>query len=513
MRRWLCVGLVVLHASSARAESDPLALGRAVARRFSPSQEAKVTALLQQLQTAQQDVDDALLLAAMALESNPVRGAGVDLSATAGAGFDVDRAGADVSVLASAHVDGDRCSLARADLLVRGRTSTSVDDRARASVDGSASLCLPEGLDLSGLPEAEGLAFSIFPLRGRAFGALNKTPALTASRAVTPEPYSEVGFGVWMEGMRYLRHGGTYYWAFPGVMIEQRYHWRGFPAGEASRQEIVVDAYFVRLGHRRPSTALADRTIDIFGFGAHGVQDATGTAVAEFWPLRIAGFGPGTEKVLLDATVGVSATGTLTSEDTVITSSEVPDKTILYVHAGIAAGSPRTGVGATYDRGLHTNLLVELVQEDRVAGWAHVERGPVTVNGALFGTRAVHYPDKTTRGEEHVLGGSFDGTYSLAGGVALGISLEATHSLRRDAILDGRVAPDGIRAFATVSFTHSIAAWRAPPPTPAAPPAVGEPPTEPPPAAPATGDPYDPYGPAPAEPTPTDPALAPSGSE
>lgn len=504
MRWWLCIA-VVLHARA--ADADILDVVRGATQQWAPTQEAKISRQLQKLQELNQQIDDAILLATMYLESNPVHGAGVDISATAGAGFDIDRGGADASVLASAHVDGEKCALVRADLLVRGRTATSVDDRARGSVDGSGSLCIPDGIDLTAA--AEGIPISVFPIRGRAFAALNKTPSLTASRAIIPEPYSELGWGVWMEGMRYLRHRGEYYWAFPGLSIEQRYHWQGFPDGAASRQEIVADAYFFRLGHRRRATALADRAIDIFGFGFHGVQDKAGTAVGEFWPLRVSGLGFGTDRVLADLTVGVSGTGTITSEDTVIDSSEVPDKAIAFVHAALSFGDRRTGFGVTYDRGLETNLLAELVQEDRGSAWTRFQRGPLQVSAAAFAARAIHYPDKVTRGEEQIVGGTLDGSYALGGGVALGMSIEGTHSLRRDAVLDGRVAPDGVRAFATITITHSLVRWVAPPPEPEPEPTMPDPDAPP----PRSSDPEGPAGPAePAEPTappPPEPAPPP----
>jgi len=468
-------------------ELDLLDLVHGVARRFAPTQEARIS---RQLRELQQQVDDAVALANLLLANNPLRGGGLDVGATAGGGYDVDRGGADASAMLSAHLDGDHCALVRADVLVRGRTATAVDDRARASVDGSAMACFPDGIDFS----ASGLPITVFPIRGGFFGALNKTPSLTASRAVLAEPYSEAGFGVWTEGLRWLRDGGTRYYAFPGVSIEQRNHWRGFPTGEASRKEVVLDAYFFRLFRRREPFALADRAIDIFGFGAHGVQDETGTAVIEAWPARFRGFGLGTDYLLLDFVFGISGPGTLASDEGVdIDSMNVPDIDVVFVHGAIAGGTQVAAAGVTYDRQLETNLLAALVREDRVSAWTRHHRGPLRAEAAAFYSDARHYLNLTDRGDERLLGASLDASYAIGGGVSIGAALEATHALARDAILDGRVAPDGLRAFATVSVTQPLASWRKPPPPaaepeleparspeplPIAPPSESPPPTE-----------------------------------
>lgn len=448
--------VIAALALAAPAHADPLRdaldVVRAVSTYVGATQEAQLAA---RIQRELDRVEATIALATALFENNPVRGGSIEAGVTAGGGFDIDRGGADVAAMFSAHLDTDRCELLSADLLVRGRTSTSVDERARGSVDGALGACFPEGLDLS----ESGYPITAFPIRGRVHGALNKTPALGASRSLIAEPYSEAGFGVWMEGMRYVRSNGRYF-AAPGLTVEQRYHWRGWPADTPTREEVVADAYFFRVARRRHAPALADRAIDIFGFGFHGVQGETGVAVGEFWPLRISGLGIGSDRVMFDFVMGVTAPGTLTDEDgDVIDSANVPERTIAFARTALTVGDRALAAGARYDRMLDTNLLSELVQEDRGMLWMHSRHGVASFAASALFTRALYFPDKTTRGEERLVGGTFDGSYALGGGVSVGLAIEATHAITRDASLDGRVVPDGIRAFATVSYTQQLASY------------------------------------------------------
>jgi len=261
-----------------------------------------------------------------------------------------------------------------------------------------------------------------------------------------------------IEGLRYLRGQERTRWiAAPGISAAQNWQWRGFPTGDAARLEVLFDAWFVRFHRRRPPRALADRSIDIFAFGAHGVRDDNGAAVIDLWPVRFTGLGLGSDRVLVDAHLGLSGVGQLSADDEEIPTTGLPEITIAAVHAALHLGTQLGSLSLGYDRSLDTNLLAELVHEDR--GWLAGRRnqGRLRFDLGAFGGRAIHYFDLTARGQERLLGASADASFALQDHLAVGLAFTATHSFQRDAILDAHAIPDsGVRVLLTLTASYPL---------------------------------------------------------
>ena len=449
--RVACAACALCAAAPARAESVVLELGRKAHAAISAAQEDEVRERMQR-------VDDVFTAAELLLATDPIDSAGVTLSASAAGGYDVSRATTEASAELSAYLGSASCRTVWASLLVRGRTATHVDDRARAGGEAAGGVCFPKGIYLSDLFDLP-IAVAGFPLRVEGRAALLKTPALTAARSALREPYSEAGFSVAIEGVRFLLGDGSpadrrRWIATPGVSVTQSWQWLGFPTGDPARLEVTLDMWFVRFHRRRPPLALADRSIDLFAFGAHGVRDENGAAVIDFWPLRLTGLGLG--RVLVDASVGFSGVGTLDADGEQIPTTGLPDVAIVAAHAAVHLGTQRRSLSLGFDSTLDTNLRAELVHESR--GWimGRGGAGPLGLDARAFGGRAIHYLDLTSRGDERFVGASLDTTYALRPHLAVGVTLAATHSLHRDAILDDRVPPTGIRALLTLTATHAL---------------------------------------------------------
>jgi hypothetical protein len=448
-----------LCAAPARAEPVIFELGRKAHTAWTAAQEDEIR---ERLREVEQRVDEAFTAAELFLATDPIDSAGVDLSASAGGGYDVSRATTEASAELSAYLGSSSCRTLWASLLVRGRTATHVDDRARAGGAAAAGVCFPKGIYLSDLFDLP-VPLTGFPLRVEGRAALLKTPALTAARSALREPYSEVGWSVAIEGMRYLLGDGPpaarrRWIAAAGISATQNWQWRGFPTGDAARLEVVLDAWFLRFHRRRPPLALADRSIDVFAFGAHGVRDDNGAAVADFWPLRISGLGLGIDRVLVDASVGISGVGTLDANGEQIPTTELPPVDVVAAHTAVHLGTQRGSLSLGFDSTLDTNLLAELVHESR--GWitGRGGAGRLSIDASAFGGRAIHYfaappGDPPSRGAERFVGASFDASYALRPDLAVGVTLAATHSLHRDDVLSAR---DGVRALLTLTATHSL---------------------------------------------------------
>lgn len=444
--------LCAAGAGTARADSAALELGRRAYAGWSAAQEDEVRGRMRALE---ERADEVFLLAELYLATDPIEAAQVEVSGTVGGGLDVARAAADASVQLTAHLDTATCRALYASVLVRARTATSLDDRARASGEAAAGVCFPDGLslDMVELP----VSLAAFPLRAEVHAALSKTPALTASRSAVREPYSETGWRLALEGLRFLYGEGRTRWITgPGAAVAQRFQWLGFPTGAPARQEITLDAFFFGFHRRRPPIALADRAIDVIVIGGHGVRDDNGAAIVDFWPVRITGLGLGSDRVLLDLGIAFSGVGTFGEEGDEIVTSNLPEIDIVATHTALHLGTQRGSLSIGYDRTLDTNLLAELVHEDR--GWIAGRRaaGRLRLAAGAFGGRARHYFDLDTRGDERLIGATLDASYAVRRDLAFGVAIEGTYSIARDPSLEGRVAGDGVRAMLTATTTHTL---------------------------------------------------------
>jgi hypothetical protein len=506
-----CACVALAHAASpARAESVVFELGRKAYAAVNAA-EAQEDQIREKYREVQEHAESIFAATDLLLASDPIDSAGVEVTASAGGGYDVSRATSEASAELTAYLGSASCRTVWASVLVRGRTASHVDDRARAGGTAAAGVCFPKGIYLSDLAEDMPIEMSAFPLRIEGRAALLKTPALTAARSALREPYSELGWSVAMEGMRFLRGNEPgiqrrRWIAAPGVSVTQNTQWRGFPTGDASRLELIADIWFVRFHRQRPPIALADRSIDIFAIGLHGVRDDNGAAVIDFWPLRISGLGLGTDRVLVDASVGFSGLGTIGADDEEITSTDLPQVDIVAAHTALHIGNQRGSLSLGFDNTLDTNLLAELVYESRGYVSGRGGSGRLRIDAGAFGGRAIHYFDMTTSGQERFVGLSFDGTYAINKRLTAGVSVAATHTLHRDAVLEDRVPRDGVRALLTLTATHALykselipmRSFRSLQPEILKPKPEGEP-------APAPADPA-PADPAPADPAPADPA-------
>ncbi|MCE9577978.1 MAG: hypothetical protein K8W52_32905 [Deltaproteobacteria bacterium] len=447
-RQLALVAAVVLGAAAPARADELLDLGRHAIGVWSPSQEAAISA---RLDAIEQQARDAEMLLDLLLQTDPIERFVIDASASVAGGVEGARPVGEVSARIDAHADNAGCQAVWANAMVRGRSGAGDGDRATLSGEGTAGICFPDGIDLSA--EAE-VPVSIFPLRLEVFGAIDKTPSRAAARAILREPYSEGGFRVSTEGMRWAWGDLRHWVAAPGVTIDQRWQWRGFPSGDPARLDVGLDLWFVRLHHRREPRALADRSIDVFAIHGHGVRDDNGAAIIDFWPLRVSGFGFGSDRVLVDAAVGVSGTGTIGSDKDVIMTTGLPQVTIAGVHAAVLVGERAQSLAVGFDRAADTNALAEVTAENRVWVRGHRERRGLWIDVGLYYSQARHYLDATTRGDEQVIGGTADAQIGLGNQLALGLSLEAALPLARDPVLADR--GDGVRALVTMSGTYAI---------------------------------------------------------
>jgi hypothetical protein len=443
----MSVTLAILGARTARAD-ELLDLGRRAVGEWADSQEAQISA---RLDAVAQQARDAEVLLDLLLAHDPIEALAIDVAATAGAGVDVDRPAAELSARIAVHADSTHCQAVWATGMVRGRSAAGDGDARTLSGEGSAGVCFPEGIDLT---MAAGVPVTIFPVRVEVFGAIDKTPSRAAARAMLRERYSEGGFGVSVEGMRWAWGDLRHWVAAPGVTVNQRWQWRGFPSGDPAREDVGLDLWFVRLHHQRDGRALADRSVDFFAIDGHGVRDDNGAAVIGFWPVRVTGFGLGTDRVLVDAAVGVSGTGTIGSNHDVIATTGLPHVTIAGVHAAVQVGDRSQSLALGFDRRLDTNALAELTAEDRAWVRGHSTWRDLWLDAGVYYSHARHYLDATTRGTEHVIGGTADAQFALSRQLALGVSLEAVVPVARDPVLADR--GDGLRALVTATGTYAL---------------------------------------------------------
>lgn len=467
MHRPLAALALVLVASPARADTL-----RKVESLWASSTEGEIRRKVVQVR---EQIDTILGVTDAVLKSNMPIDARVDVLAEAGAGIDDREVVAQGTAAVVFAVRQQRCDLLQAGLSIRGDLRAK-SPHALGGMQEWAQLCVSGGLALGPLdPESTGPGLSVFPLMLRESALMLARPRLTAPRAAIDEAYSDVGFGFDVEGARY-RWAPNTGMSFIGFSADQRWRWRHFYGGEKSKVELTSDIWFFRLFHTRGETAVADRFIDMLVIGLHGIQADNGAAIVNVWPVRISGLALfGTDALLVDGEWGIGGTGSISSETsgpgansmTTIDTTGLPDVTAALAHVALHGGDVFRSVSVAYDRTADTNVLADVIVEDRFTLSAERTEPVWLARGAAFVSRSKYFLDETTRAEERVLGFAFTGSYNLPRELQLGVTLEGVFGLdTRDPELDGHALPRGLRAFVTLGTTKTIWTY-----TPAAEPA------------------------------------------
>lgn len=457
------LALVLTAASPAHADEPLIGTLRKVTGLWSESEEGEIRRKIAQ---AREQIDTAIVLGNAFLANNQPTEARFDVFAEAGAGLDERAASGAGTIGAVFAVRSERCDLLQAGLSIRGDLR-SKDPNATGGAQQWLQICLSGGLGLDTLMELDAPGLTLFPLVLRESALVLARPRLTGPRASIDEDYSDIGYGFDVEGARYL-------WAkdrgigFAGFTADQRYRWRHWYGGESAKVEISGSVWFVRLLHTRGELALADRFIDILAFGFHGIQADNGAAIVNAWPVRFYGIGLfGTDRVLVDADLGVGGTGTVGSEtngpgvhETItIGTSGLPDVTIAVAHVALHSGDVRRSLSVSYDRTVDTNILADVITEDRFTISGQFTDATWIAHGAAFVSRAHYFIDEGLGAEERVAGATFTGSYALPQQLSLGLTLEGVLGISaRDPMLDGHALPRGLRAFATLSTTRTL--WK-----------------------------------------------------
>lgn len=449
--------LVLLFAASP-ARADTL---RKVESLWASSSEGEIRHKVEQVS---EQIETTLAIANAFLASNMPTEARLDVLAEAGAGIDGREVAGQGTAAVVFAVRQERCDLLQAGISIRGDLR-SRSPRAQGGMQQWAEICVSGGLDLGPVfPESEAPGLAVFPMVLRESALMLARPRLTAPRATIDEDYSDVGFGFDVEGARY-RWAETTGMSFIGFSADQRWRWRHFYGGDKSKVELTSDIWFFRLLHTRGESALADRFIDMLVIGLHGIQADNGAAIVNFWPVRISGLALGTDALLLDAAWGLGGTGTISSETsgpgvndmTTIDTTGLPDITAGLAHVALHSGDVYRSLSAAYDRTADTNVLADVILEDRFTLSAQRTEPVWLVRGAAFVSRAKYFLDEATRAEERVLGFAFTGSYRLPRALDLGVTLEGVFGLNaRDPELDGHALPRGLRAFVTLGTTKTL---------------------------------------------------------
>ncbi|MDX2090957.1 MAG: hypothetical protein SFX73_24065 [Kofleriaceae bacterium] len=410
--------------------------------------------------------DGALLLGY--LSSNAPRLGVVDLALNAGAGTTEGGSAGELTATLGARVVGDYCDVASASLAVRASYAREGDlfgGEARAA----AGLCLWRGLFVgpeSKIEPDQTWFASLFPLRARAELALNASPRFTSSRNQPRRRYSEARYGFTVDGLRFMptdpRRGVTFIYAG----FENRYEWANLFEGDYGF-ELIGGFGFVRFFRTREPWALADRAIDILDIRLHGTRFDESVALIELYPLRIRGLGFGGNHVLFDADLGIGLSGGEISassclqavgctDDVIMTGANVADIATAVGRGGVSVGTRANGGGALFARTLDSNMLGQLTVEDRITGWYQQQRDGFIVRGDVFGGNAQHFLDVDARGRERFVGTGIDAQVEVRPQLWLGAQVDGVRVFARDAVLDGRVAGSGVRAFATLAWTFDL---------------------------------------------------------
>jgi hypothetical protein len=303
------------------------------------------------------------------------------------------------------------------------------------------------------------------PIRMDGSLALNTSPRFGSLRNEPRRRYSEARYTFAVEGLRFSPYrpesGGTLIY----MGFEQRWEWPGLFEGNRGF-ELAGGFGFVRLFRTRGPLALADRAIDIIDIRLHGTRFDEAVALVDAYPLRLRGIGLFGDRVLLDADLGVSGSdGTISSSDclskmcvneTIMTGENIAKVTTWVAHGGLAGGDRLAGGGVAFVRRMDSNILGQIAVESRTTAWAQVARTRLTARGELFGGDATHYLDVQARGHEKFVGASLDLAYQVRPELSAGLELDGIRTFDRDAILEGRVAGSGVRAFVTLSYTTAL---------------------------------------------------------
>lgn len=459
----VCALALVLTASPAHAEEPLIGTLRKVTGLWSESEEGE---LRRKIAQAREQIETAIEVGTAFLANNQPTEARLDVFAEAGAGLD-ERAVSGAGTLGAVFaVRSERCDLLQAGISIRGDLR-SKDPNATGGGQQWLQVCLSGGLDLQTLAEFDTPGLALFPLVLRESALVLARPRLTGPRSSIDEDYSDIGYGFDVEGARYLwAHDRGI--AFIGFTADQRYRWRHWYGGDTAKVELSGNVWFVRLLRTRGELALADRFIDILAFGFHGIQADNGAAIVNAWPVRFYGIGVGgDDRVLLDADLGVGGTGTIGSETNgpgvhemvTIGTSGLPEVTIAVAHVALHGGDVRRSLSVAYDRTVDTNILADVITEDRFTVSGQVTDATWIAHGAAFVSRATYYLDEDQRPQERVVGATFTGSYALPHQLSLGLTLEGVFGLNdRAPALDGHALPRGLRAFATLGTTRTL--WK-----------------------------------------------------
>lgn len=410
-------------------------------------------------------IDAAVTLGNLYLQSNAPTGARLDATAEAGAGIDDREVAAQGTGALVFAVRQERCDLLQLGVSLRGDLRS---DRPHAlgGMQQWSEICLSGGIDFGPVVEGWNVpGLAAFPIVLRESALLLARPRLTAPRAATAETYSDVGFGFDVEGARY-RWTETNGLGFIGFSDDQRWRWRNFYGGDHAKVEIAADIWTMRLFHLRGETALADRFVELIAVGVHGIQADNGAAIVSFWPVRISGLAPfGDDSVLVDAEWGIGGTGTVSSttsgpganSSTTIESTGLPDISAGVAHVALSWGDVYRSASLAYDRTADTNVLADVIVEDRFTAAAQRTEKQWLARGAGFVSRARYFLDESTRAQERVFGFAFTGSYRLPHAFDLGMTLEGVFGINaRDPVLEGHALPRGLRMFVTLGTTHTL---------------------------------------------------------
>jgi hypothetical protein len=408
----------------------------------------------------------------------------------------------------TARVAGDFCDLASVGLVARGSAGTGDAEGSAFEARANAGVCLWKGLYFPPDLDIPGSG-SLFPIRLWASLALNTTPRFAAVRNEPRRRYSEALVGFALEGIRYSPSNPATGVSFMYADVSERWEWRDAFEGDHGFETAARFGFF-RLFRSRDARALADRAIDIIDIDLHGTRFDPKEAVAliDLYPVRISGFGLGSDRVLLDAEIGVTTSGgTISSTncldddcttEEIDTGENVADVVTWAAHGALSAGERRRALGLDFRRFLSSNILGQLTLENRTTLWHQVLAGPLLVRADAFAGTALHYLDVDARGREKFVGGTVDGRYNIGGSpLWVGVQLDAVAAFDRDDVLSGRVAGSGVRAFITLGVHHEISRqpielppipdpFAAPAPDPETPPAAAQPVTD-------ESTPADPY--------------------
>ena len=400
------------------------------------------------------------------LVNNTPTEARLDAVLELGAGAERSAGGGDASASLVFTAKSERCDLLQVGVSLRGDARTSAP-KASASAHQWSSLCLGEGLSLDELMHAGMPGLAVFPLVLRESALIDATPRLTAPRVELGERYSEAGFGFAVEGARY-RFSDDRAVSGIGFEADQKWRWRGFPTGDDARVELAGDMWFVRLARRRAPTVLVDRSADIFVIGFHGIQADNGAAIVTFWPVRFSGIGlTSDDRLFLDAELGAGGTGTISSSTTgpgvnnmeTINTTGLPQVDAGVAHVALHGGDPRSHASVAYDRTIDTNILADVVTEDRFTASAERTGPTQLVRAAAFVSRARYYLDDDVKVDERIAGASVSASYRLPHDLSIGLTVDGIVGLsERPLALEGHAGARGIRALATLTATRNL--WK-----------------------------------------------------